>query len=368
MSIRRTRLLIWKEFLQLRRDRLLGGLLIAMPILQLIFFGYVIAADISSLRTAIVDLDHSSVSRQVADGFANSEYFNIVAFPESESEVKPLLDRGEVRVVVVIPERTSYRLAQGKSADIGVIVDGSNSQVSQVAGAYATAVVAALNGFEPPASAPSLDARVRVQFNPKMEPVNTMIPGLIAVIMMLSLTAIMSMAVVRERESGVLERLFITPIRPGEYLIGKVTPYAALACVQMAIIALGGSLWFGVPFNGSLLLVLTGLLLFMLISIGLGLLISLVSRTRAQAIQSVLFIMLPSMVLSGFIFPIESMPEQISWVSYLLPLTHALIVMRGSFVKGAGWEAMGQPLLAMVAFAVVIFGFAVFATRKRMVV
>jgi ABC-2 type transport system permease protein len=200
-----------------------------------------------------------------------------------------------------------------------------------------------------------------------MAPINTMIPGLIAVIMTLSLMAIMSMAVVRERESGTLEQLFITPIRPAEYLIGKVVPYALLACVQMTIIALGGALWFRVPFAGNLLLVLVGLLLFMLISIGLGLLISLASNTRAQAIQLVMFVMLPSMVLSGFVFPIESMPVEIAWVSNLLPLTHALVVLRSSFAKDAGWLALAQPLLIMLGFAVVIFGSAVVATRRRMV-
>lgn len=371
MSTKRIRLLIWKEFVQLRRDRVLLALLFIQPILQLLLFGYVVAVDVRHLATAVVDMDHTATSRQLESAFAASGYFTVAVHPDSEADLEPLLDRGSIRVALVIPEGTEERLNAGRVAPVGVVVDGTDSQISSVAGGYAAAIVARFNSDRRDAmglnlAAPQVDARVRVLFNPTMDPMNTMIPGLIAVILMISLMAIMSQAVVRERESGTLEQMFVTPISPTEYLIGKVTPYALLATVQMCFIAAVGTLWFKVPFNGELAVVLAGLGLFMLTSIGLGLLVSLVSRTRHQAQQTVMFIAIPTMVLSGFIFPIESMPPEIQPVTYLIPMRYALVVLRGSFVKGSSFADLAVPLCILAAFAALLFSAAVIATRRRL--
>lgn len=370
MSWRRIRTLVWKEFVQLRRDPLLLRLLMIMPIVQLILFGYVVAADIKHLDTAIVDLDGTATSRALADAFSGSGYFSVVRHPGSEAELQPLLDTGQVTVAVVIPEGTQQRLLTGQVAGIGIVVDGSDSQISSVASGYASQIVARANldrlaqlGLG--AGAPGIDARIRVMFNPTLDPINTMVPGLIAAILMISLSAIMSQAVVRERESGTLEQLFVTPVRPGEYITGKVTPYAVLAVAQMAIVAVVGALWFRVPFYGNLGVVLLGLALFLLVCIGQGLLISLLVRTRSQAVQTTLFTMLPMIILSGFIFPIESMPPAIQPLTYLVPLRYALEVLRASFIKGSGLAELAVPLLALTGFAVAFFGTAVAATHRR---
>ena len=370
MNPRRVRTLIWKEFRQLRRDPMLVRLLMLMPVLQLLLFGYVVAVDVRSIATAVVDLDRSATSRALADSFAASGYFQLTTRPASEAELQPLLDSGRVRAAVVIPEGTRAALLEGRSAGIGIIVDGSDSQISSIATGYAVQVVARANaervGLPPGVTSPGIDARIRVQYNPTLAPINTMIPGLIAVIVMISLGAVMSQAVVRERESGTLEQLFVTPIRPGEYIIGKVTPYAVLALAQMAVVVVVGMSWFGVPFQGNAWIAALGLGLFLLVSIGLGLLVSLISRTRAQAIQTVLFLNLPMMVLSGFIFPVESMPAVFQPLTKLLPLTHALEVLRASFLKGSTLADLASPLLALAGFAVVIFGWSVLATRRRL--
>ncbi|HRA75400.1 MAG TPA: ABC transporter permease, partial [Propionicimonas sp.] len=207
MSSRRIRLLIWKEFIQLRRDPLLIRLLLIMPVMQLIMFGYVVAVDIRHLSTAVVDLDHSSLSHKLETSFSGSGYFTITSHPVDEASLRPLLDRGTVTVALVIPEGTEARILRGEVAPIGIIVDGTDSQVSAVASGYASQIVAQFNTDRIEASgvsiaAPGVEAQVRVMFNPSMDPLNTMIPGLIAVILMLSLMAIMSQAVVKERESG----------------------------------------------------------------------------------------------------------------------------------------------------------------------
>nr|WP_300143588.1 ABC transporter permease [Propionicimonas sp.] len=370
MSLRRVRLLVWKEFTQLRRDPLLIRLLLLMPVLQLIMFGYVVAVDVRHLTTAVVDLDRTATSRKLEAAFTGSEYFTITQRPATEDDLRPLLDRGTVKVALVIPEGTEDRLTRGETAPIGIIVDGSDSQISAIGSGYASQIVAQFNTqrrdeLGVSVAAPGIDARIRVMFNPTLDPINTMIPGLIAAIMMISLMAIMSQAVVKERESGTLEQMFVTPIKATEYLIGKLTPYAALATAQMLLVAAGGLFWFRVPFNGNFWVVLVGLFLFMFTCIGLGLLVSLVSRTRHQAQQAVMFIMIPTMVLSGFIFPVQSMPEIIQPLTNLIPLTFALQVLRGAFVKGSDFAALAVPLLALAGFAVVIFGASIAATRRR---
>lgn len=372
MNPKRIRLLIWKEFKQLRRDPLLLRIIFAMPILQLIMFGYVVAADVTHLPTAVVDLDHSPVSRQVEDAFAGSGYFVISAHPANEAAVRPLMDTGAVSVAVVVPEGTEAALTRGESAPVAVIVDGADGTTSGVALSYATQIVQQVNTRRLAASGvdtsavPGLDARVRVQFNPTLRSLNTMLPGLIGLICMISIVVVMSQAVVKERESGTLEQMFVTPITPAEYLTGKTVPYALVASAQALLVAVVGVTWFRVPFNGSIWVVVVGLVLFMLTVLGLGLLVSLVSRTRHQAQQTIMFLMLPAMVLSGFIFPLESMPSVLLPVAYAIPLTHVLVVMRGAFVHGAGFGDLAGPLAALAGFAVAVFGAALVAVNRRL--
>lgn len=371
MNRRRVRLLIGKEFTQLRRDPLLVRVLLIMPVLQLIFFGYVVSADVKDLATAVVDLDHTTTSRQIEAEFAASGYFTIVAHPASESELTPLLDTGRAKVAIVITEGTEAALTRGETAPIGVVVDGSDSTTATIGSGYASQIIARFNAqrrdrLAGDVSPPGVDARVRVLFNPTLRTLNTMIPGLVAALMMISMMVVMSQAVVKERERGTLEQMFVTPIRPTEYLIGKVAPYALLATAQIALVALVGLLWFRVPFHGRPLVVVVGLGLFMLTAIGMGLLVSLVSHTRQQAQQTVLFVMMPMMLLSGFIFPVEAMPALIRPIAYLLPLTYALDVLRSAAIKGSGFAALADPLVALAAFGVVIFGSAVAATHRRL--
>ncbi|MDR1711293.1 MAG: ABC transporter permease [Propionibacteriaceae bacterium] len=370
MSAKRVRLLIWKEFLQLRQDPFLAGILLAAPILQLIVFGYVVAVDISHLNTAVVDLDHTYISRQVDSAFTSSEYFTVTRRPASEGDIQELMDPGEIQLAVVIPQGTQSALAAGKTAPIGIIVDGSDSQVASVAGGYASQVIAQLNAERAALagaslSGPGVDAEVRVLYNPTLAAINNMLPGLIAVISMISLLVVMSQAVVKERESGTLEQMFVTPIRAGEYIIGKITPYVLLAIAQIGVISSVGLGWFHVPFNGDVAVIAVAMLLFMMTSIGLGLLISLISRTRQQAIQTMIFLMLPFMILSGFIFPIESMPNWLQPLSQAIPMTYAMRVLRAVFAKGSTFADLSTELIVLAGFGVVIFTIAVAATRRR---
>jgi ABC-2 type transport system permease protein len=371
MNPRRLRLLVWKEFLQLRRDRLLLPLVFMMPIMYVIMFGYVVGSDVRNLPTAVVDQDRSAMSRQLIDAFSSSGYFVVTERPGSESELRPVIDSGRAKVAIVIDAGMQDRVTRGETVPLGIIVDGADSKTASVASGYAAQVVLAfdqrlLAAAGRAVGGPTIDAQVRVMFNPSLKSVNAMVPGLVASILMLSIMVVMSQAVVRERARGTLEQMLVTPITRGEYLLGKVLPYVMIAVIQMSFVVAVGRFWFGVPFNGSFWTVALGLGLFTLTSIGMGLLISLVSRTQQQAQQTVMFIMIPTMVLSGFIFPIESMPAPIVPLTYLIPLRYALVVLRSAFLKGSGVVDMWAQFVAMAAFAAVIFGIAVSRFRKRL--
>jgi len=364
MNWRRYRMIVWKEFLQFRRDPLLLRIVFIMPILQLIMFGYVVGADITHLPTAVVDHDHTATSRALVRAFEASDYFRIVARPDAEAGLVPLLDSTKAQVAIVIDAGTEANLLAGRTVPIGIVVDGADSRTASVASGYAAQLIAEFNARRLAAAGarsggPTLASEVRVVFNPSLKAVNAMIPGLIASVLMLSMMAIMSQAVVRERARGTLEQMMVTPLTRGEYLLGKITPYVVIATIQMVFVALVGRLWFRVPFNGAFVTVALGLGLFTFTSIGLGLLISLVSRTQQQAQQVVMFYMIPTMVLSGFMFPIESMPAAIVPLTYLIPLRYALVVLRGAFLKGASVADLAVPLGAMALFSIVIFGIAV---------
>jgi ABC-2 type transport system permease protein len=371
MNGRRLRLIMWKELVQLRRDPLLLRLIFLMPILQLLLFGYVVAADVRNLPTAVVDEDHSVLSRQLADAFSASGYFVLTERPANETALTPVIDAGRVAVALVIPAGMSDSIKRGQTVPIGIVVDGADSKTASVASGYAAQIIAEFNRRQlglaaREAKGPGIDSRVRVVFNPSLKSVNAMIPGLISAILLISMGAIMSQAVVRERARGTLEQMLVTPISRGEYLLGKVLPYVGVAAIQSAFVAVIGRYWFRVPFNGAVITVIVSLGLFMLTCIGIGLLVSLASKTQQQAQQTIMFIVLPSMVLSGFIFPIESMPAAVVPLTYLIPLRYALEAMRGAFLKGSDIPDLAVPLLAMAAFAVVIFGVAVTRFSKRL--
>jgi ABC-2 type transport system permease protein len=370
--LNRVRLVMWKESLQLLRDRALIPLLFIAPILQLIMFGYVVGADVRNLPTAVLDQDGTPYSRMVSQAFTASNYFTVVAQPATEAAIRPLMDSNQVGVAIIIPRGFENGVKQGRRMPVEVVVDASDSRTSQVAQGYSAAILGQLGSKLVPVSQAAavktggIDAQVRVLFNPSVRSVNVMVPGLIAFVLLISATSIMSQSVVRERERGTLEQLFVTPINRWEYLLGKMLPYVVVSIVQITVVFLVGTLWFRVPFNGSLLVVGSAAFLFMLTSLGLGLLISTISRTRQQAQQAVMFILLPSMVLSGFVFPIESMPPLVQPITYLIPLRYVLIALRSNFLKGSGFLDLWQQFFAMALFATVIFVFAVLRFHKRL--
>lgn len=372
MSWRRIRLLIWKEFLQLRRDKLIVPMLLIAPVMQLLLFGYVVGADIQHLKLAVLDHDHTTQSRRVTDAFTSTRYFELAVRVDTEAELRRAMDGNVAVVALDVPAGFGDAVAKRRPATLGVIVDGSDGRISQIAGAYATGITAQLNRElygSPGQSTQGLsrvDLHTRVLYNPAMRSINTMVPGLLALLILMSTSMVMSQAVVKEREQGTLEQLFVTPIARGEYLIGKLLPYAMVGMAQVSVVFTVGTLWFRVPFRGSLLVIGAGLSMFLLCALGMGLLISVLSRTRAQAQQLVLFIQLPQMFLSGFLFPLEALPRWLYLVTFVVPLRYILVIMRANFLKSASFLELWPQFVALAVFAVVIFTFGLSRFRKQL--
>jgi ABC-2 type transport system permease protein len=370
---RRLLTLIKKEFIQIRRDRRLLPILVIMPVLQLIILGYAVSSDVKHLSTVVCDLDRTAESRSFVDRLATSGYFTIRHTVADDRQIKPLMDAGTVRVGLVIPPRFASRLARGDTATVQLLLDGTDSNTATVAQGYVTQIVNAeatriLGERLGPKAVPpmAIDASVRVWFNPDLKSVNFMVPGVVALILTIVTMTMTATAIVKEKERGTIEQLIVSPIRPVQLMLGKAIPFVIIGYADILLVVLVGLLWFRVPIAGSfpLLLLLSGL--FIMTTLGLGLLISTVSQTQQQAMMLGFFANPPFMLLSGFIFPIASMPEPMQYLTYLIPLRYFLVVIRGIFLKGVGLEVLWPQALALLGFGVAVLALSAARFRKRL--
>jgi len=374
MSWRRIRTLIWKEFIQLRRDKSMLPMLMLMPVLQLVLFGYVVGSDVKNLELAVLDYDNTVQSQRISEAFTSSGYFNLVARPTNEAGVKDLLDGGTAVIAIEIPKGLGDSIRGRRPAQIGIVVDGSDSRTSQVAAGYASGIIASLSSqfYALPSAKPGkptpmgVDAQIRVLYNPTMRAVNTMVPALLAFVLLMSTTNVMSQAIVKERERGTLEQLFVTPVGRSDYLLGKLVPYIGIAVLQVILTFAVGVWWFRVPFRGSFWVLGIGLMLFLFSCLGIGMIVSLMSTTRQQAQQSSLFLQMPQMMLSGFMFPIAAFPRWLYFVTFLIPLRYMLVIVRSNFLKGSGFIALWPQFLAMAIFSLALFFFGLSRFQKRL--
>jgi ABC-2 type transport system permease protein len=373
--VRRSRVwtLVRKEFLQIRRDRRMLPILVVMPVLQLIILGYAVSSDIRHVGMAVADLDRSPESRALADRFTTSGYFDIRFALDDERRIHGLMDAGEVRVGLVIPPRYGARVARGDTAVVQLLLDGTDSNTATVAQGYATQIVAAEasrilleRGGAHDRTVALLDPQVRVWFNPDLKSVNYMVPGVVALILTIVTMTMTATAIVKEKERGTIEQLVVTPVRPMELILGKAIPYVLIGYADILAVVLVGMAWFRVPMAGSFLLLLALSGLFILTTLGLGLVISTVSQTQQQAMMLGFFANPPFMLLSGFIFPISSMPEPMQYVTLLIPLRYFLVIIRGIFLKGVGLEVLWPQALALLVFGVTVLGVAGLRFRKHL--
>ncbi len=346
-----------KEFIQILRDPRMKGVIILMPIVQAMVFGYAVTTDVRNVRTAVYDLDNSVESREVVSRFVGSGYFREVARVTTDTQAQRLVDDGTARVVLRVNHGFGATIRAGRTATLQLIIDGTDSNTAGVVLNYAGNIVARYNDQVLVArlaavtgqSMPSAGAEVvtRAWFNPNLESRNFYVPGVIALIVTLITLMLSSMAVVREKEIGTIEQIMVTPITQIEFILGKTVPFALIAYLDVVLIAGIAVFWFEVPIRGSLPLLFAATTLFLMNSIGVGLLISTVSRTQQQAMMSAFFYYFPAVLLSGFMFPIANMPVVVQWLTYLNPLRYFLVIIRGIFLKGVGPNVLWPQMAAL---------------------
>jgi ABC-2 type transport system permease protein len=360
--------MLWKEFVQMRRDRFTLGMMIGLPAIQLLLFGFAIRTEVRHLPTVVLDESRSMQSRALVDAVRNTGNFDIVAEVTSRAEVQHRIERGDAKAAVIIPPDFEADIKRRRTAHAQVIVDAADPLASSAAIGGATLAGQARSvALAPPGTRrePAIDVRVRPWYNPGLESSIYIVPGVIGLLLTLTLLMITAMALVRERERGTLEQLIVTPISKTGLMVGKVLPFALVGYVQVTVILLLGRFVFDVPVRGSLALLYLLTAPFIIASLALGLFVSTVVRTQVQAMQLSFVFILPTVLLSGFMFPREAMPRFAQWLGAAFPITYYLRVLRGILLKGVGMDALWRDTLALVAFAVVLLAFSVRRFQKN---
>jgi ABC-2 type transport system permease protein len=378
--IQRIRTLIRKEFIELRRTPRLIGLIVVAPILQLTLLGYAATTDVRNVPIVVVDGDRSTRSRQLMERFAASRYFDIVGEELDPRAVDADLAAGRAWLAIVVPSGFGEALAgHGPATNrvVQVLADGTDANSSGVALAYASSLISEFGAevradearstpAPAGASGPAIDSRVRVWFNPQLESKDFMLPGVVAILLLVITTSLSSMAIVREREQGTLEQLNVTPLGRWELILGKLLPYALVGFIDVLLVLTVAVYWFEVPLRGSVWLLLGASVIYLVCTLGLGLFVSTISATQQQAMMTATFFFLvPMMYLSGFIFPIENMPPVIQAITTLIPLRYFLVIVRGIFLKGVGWDVLWPQFAALSAWGATMLALAAVRSRKR---
>ena len=377
--MQRVGFLIWKELLELKADPRLFGVVVLAPIIQLFLLGYAATTDVRDVPVVVADADRSVASRNLVERFSASPNFSVIAVVSGVNEIDPYLERGVAWMALAIPSHYGESLDAGRPQTLQVIADGSDANSSNVALGYATNLIAGYaqelsvgraasmpGAGTMPARGSGIDARVRVWFNPRLESRDFMIPGVLALLLLVVTTNLSSMGIVREKELGTLEQLNVTPLRRWELIVGKLLPYALVGMIDVCLVLGTAVFWFQVPLRGSVWLLFGLTSIYLLTTLGLGLFVSTISSTQQQAMMTTTFFLLTPMIyLSGFIFPIENMPAVIQPFTYLIPLRYFLVILRSIFLKGVGLETLWPQALALTAWGIVILSLAIARSSKR---
>jgi ABC-2 type transport system permease protein len=356
LALLRVRRMVVKELRQLFRDERTKRVIFVAPIIQLLLFGYAVNTDVHDVATALVDHDRTVESRELVSALTASGYFRIVTESDRSADIGYALDHGQAVVGVEIPAGYAVDLVAGRAPAVQLLVDGTNSNTATVAQGYATRIVQVLGAKAVAASGGppgAIDLRARAWFNPSLESRVYNVPAVIGVIVLLMCLLLTALAVVREREVGTLEQLLVSPLTAGELMLGKTIPVAGIALVQLALVTSVALLWFDVPLRGSVLTLLLAAVLFILAGLSFGLFISTISATQQEAFLSMFLFLLPAIILSGFLYPVSTMPEFFQRLTLVNPLRHFLEIVRGIFLKGAGVRELWVQFSTLGGMAVV---------------
>jgi ABC-2 type transport system permease protein len=372
----RLKSMLIKEFIQVFRDPRMRFVIFLIPAVQTVVFGYAVNTDVQHVKTAVYDLDNSTESRDLTARFVKSGYFDIVEYVYREDRARELIDRSRVKAVLRMDRGFGDALRAGRTAPLQITLDGTDSNTAGIVLSYAGRIAARYNDLVRleqtarrngiPVRLGGVELQSRAWFNENLESRNFYVPAVIANIVFIITLLLSSMAVVREKEIGTMEQIIVTPIRRSEFILGKTVPFVLIGFIDVALITAVASFWFHVPIRGSIPLLFGATALFLMSSLGFGLLISTISRTQQQAMMSAFFFIFPAMLLSGFAFPIENMPLAVQWLTFINPLRYFLVIIRGIFLKGVGMEILWQQYFALFVLGTVILWFAVNRFKKTL--
>ncbi|MGG4444400.1 ABC transporter permease [Brevibacillus fortis] len=363
-----------KEVIQIKRDRPSLAIALVMPLMLLFLFGYAVNTDVNDIQMAVWNQSPSAASRELVDQFVHTRVFEVAAHVSGYEEIEAMLDDGSVNVALIIGPDYTRKRDRNEPVDVQMLINGSDPNIARTATSQAQLIVQhqaitlqekklqkqGLGELEQP-----LGLDTRVLFNPNMESIVFNIPGLIGLIMQNVTMILTAFSLVREKERGTMEQLIVTPIRPLELMLGKITPYVGVGLFSFCLVLLVGTYWFGVPVKGSISLLVTLSVLFLVTTLLLGIFISTVAKTQLQAMQMAFAFILPSVLLSGFMFPRDSMPLVIQWLGGLVPLTYFLEILRGIFLKGVDIDALWKDVVGMSSFCLLILTVAILRFRKK---
>ncbi len=362
--------LVQKEFQEFRRDKKMRAIVVVAPIMQILVLGYAANMDVKDVPMAVYDQDHSSESRDLARAFVASGSFLVAAAPESAEAVDQELSSGRAEIAVVVPPGFGAALRGRGSPSLQLLVDGSRANTAAVGMAYAASVANDFSLRFAPGSlriALPVEARTRIWYNPELKSRAFMIPGVFALLLMVITIILTSLAIVKEKESGTLEQLIVTPLRKAELIAGKLAPFVLVSLILICLALAACALFFGIVPRGSILLLFVLSLALVFSTLGIGLLVSTLAKTQQQAMMfSIFFFMFPMMILSGFVFPIANMPAPIRAFTYLMPLRYYMIIVRGIFLKGSGIGLLWKQLWPLLAIGVAVVSFSIARFRKQL--
>ncbi len=368
--------MVVKEFLQIRQDKRMLPLILLAPVLQVILLGYAATVDVKNIALAVYDADRSLESRQYLERFTNTGYFTIVHEAAHPSELDRALDHGHATLAFSIPRGFSKSIGAGRPVSVQVLADGTDANTATISLSYASQITAGyaqsilmqqLIRKGPGQVVPHVQAETRVWFNPDLRSANYMVPGVVALILMIVTTTFASASIVREKEVGTIEQILVTPLKPYQFILGKLLPFIIIGFVEVAIVLGVAVNWFDIPLKGSVPLLFALCGLFLLTTLGLGLFVSTVSRTQQQAMMTAqFFVFFPFIFLSGFTFPIENMPPLIQGLTYLIPLRYFMVIIRGLFLKGIGMAELWDEALALLVFGLVILSLSVARFQRKL--
>ncbi len=365
----RIKQMVIKEFIQVFRDKRMKAIVFVTPVMQLMLFGYAVTTDINNITTAFLDFDKSYESRELARRLESSGYFSIKYTPGSPEEIRELLDRGRTLCAIQINRGFSRDIKRGNPAEVQILVDGTDSNTATVAMDYANRIIMKYTeDFSAGISVAPVKIKLstRAWYNPELRSRNYNVPGVIAIVIMLTCLLLTSMAVVREREIGTMEQLMVTPLKPIELMLGKTIPFAAIGFFDVLLVTLVAVFWFDIPIKGALQIMPLTTAIYLLSVLGIGLFISTISRTQQQALMATFLFYIPAVLLSGFMFPIENMPKIIQYGTYINPLRYFLVIIRGIFLKGNGIDILWPQMVSLFVLGITVITLSSLRFKKRL--